>query len=178
MQTYEVEIKARCGDPEEVRGRLEALEAELVEERFDEDIYYSHPCRDFGQTDEAFRVRKIGASTWLTYKGPKLRGTSKTRVEEEVAVGDAATAKRLVEALGFSRVLDIRKNRILYRLNDIEICIDSVEDLGDFVELEIRSGEIDAAEEKLFALAATLGLDEFERRSYLELLLFPESEGE
>ena len=35
------------------------------------DEYFSHPCRDFAATDEAFRVRRAGDDWFVTYKGAK-----------------------------------------------------------------------------------------------------------
>ena len=42
------------------------------------------PCRDFAQTDEALRIRTVGDTSFVTYKGPKLDATTKTRRELEL----------------------------------------------------------------------------------------------
>jgi predicted adenylyl cyclase CyaB len=56
-------------------------------------------------------------------------------------------------------------------LDDIKICLDSVQNLGSFVELEKMGTGREAVEQDLFDLAERLGLRHFERRSYLELVL-------
>jgi adenylate cyclase class 2 len=50
------------------------------------DEYFNHPCRDFGQTDEAFRIRSCNGQTKLTYKGPRLDTVTKTREELELEI--------------------------------------------------------------------------------------------
>ena len=80
--------------------------------------------------------------------------------------------------LDFSRVSEVSKTRQIYRLRragyEIELSIDSVENLGSFVELETvvdESSELDTARSAINELASELKLSESERRSYLELLL-------
>jgi adenylate cyclase class 2 len=55
----------------------------------------------------------------------------------------------------------------------MEVCFDSVEGVGEFVELEILAVEAqyDAAKATLFAVATELGLTEKEPRSYLAMTL-------
>ena len=42
----------------------------------------------------------------------------------------------IVKELGFVPFSDVSKARQTGKLNDVEVCIDSVEGLGDFMELE------------------------------------------
>ncbi len=167
----EIEIKSRCND----LARLERLVIEkggvAREKRRETDLYFNHPSRDFASTDEAFRVRSAGGYHAVTYKGPKMPGRSKTRYEAEVEVGDPALMKEVLLRLGFREVSAVVKERALYGLGDISVCLDRVEGVGDFVELEKLGEDRESIEKELFALAEELGLREFERRSYLEMLL-------
>jgi len=167
----EVEIKSRCGDIAGVEKKITAMGGTLEKNRRESDEYFNHPARDFARTDEAFRIRTADGSSYLTYKGPKLGTTSKTRFEEEVSVGDGDSMRTILEKLSFRSVLTIRKERKLYLLKGIEVCLDTVEGLGTFVELELQGEDKELLEGKLFALAGELGLTEFETRSYLELKL-------
>jgi adenylate cyclase class 2 len=56
---------------------------------------------------------------------------------------------------------------------ELEACVDEVERVGSFLELEIVADEsrFEAAKAAVLALAADLGLTDQERRSYLEMLL-------
>ncbi|MBN2403189.1 MAG: class IV adenylate cyclase [Spirochaetes bacterium] len=167
----EIEIKAYCDDRAEVIRRIEALGGRFLKLADDRDIYYSHPSRDFSQTDEAFRIRVENSTSLLTYKGPKIGERSKTRFEREAAFNDIEAMKDILSRLGFTVAGEVHKTRRYYSLKGIEICVDSVDGLGEFIELEIKGGDREAGEAVLFKMADKLGLFRFERKSYLEMLL-------
>jgi adenylate cyclase class 2 len=157
------------------------LGAEIGQPVEQSDIYFAHPTRDFGFTDEALRIRHVGEESFITYKGPKIDPTSKTRREIELPLPGGTAGMRqwreLLEALGFRAVAEVRKHRRSGKIDcdgrGVEIALDEVEPLGNFVELEIVAdeAEVQPARNCLASLAAKLGLGASERRSYLELLL-------
>jgi predicted adenylyl cyclase CyaB len=51
------------------------------------------------------------------------------------------------------------------------VCLDTVHELGTFVELEKLGDDKERIERELFDCASKLGLSRFETRSYLELKL-------
>lgn len=177
----EVEVKYRNADRAAAVATLLDWGAVLEQDRADVDLYFRAPDRDLKATDEAFRLRRIGAKNYLTYKGPRRDAVTKTRPEIEVALaeGDATAAdtEKLLRALGYEPVTAVRKKRRVYRFRrdgfDLEACFDTVERVGEFVELEILAEEAqyDAAREVLLAAAAELGLTEQETRSYLAMTL-------
>jgi adenylate cyclase class 2 len=171
---FEVEIKERAS--------VEPLEAELKRRGavFEKtvtqaDVYYNAPHRDFAVTDEAVRLRKQGDRTFLTYKGKKLDAKSKTRKEVEVEVSDFARMQDILLSLGFRKTLDVVKERRIYHYKGAEVCLDCIEGLGEFVELELQAeNQIDIARKRdeLIALMHELGVEgELIRESYLEMLL-------
>lgn len=165
----EIEIKAYCNNHKEIIERILSMGGERIETVKEKDIYFNHPCRDFRITDEAFRIRIRDSNSYITYKGPRMGGMTKTRYEEEVIVSDFDSMNNILLELGFTHVDNVSKERIIYNLQGIEICVDKVEDVGDFVELEKRDMDRKSAEKELFSLAESLGLSRFENRSYLEL---------
>lgn len=169
MDLLEIEIKSYCDDHAPVIRKLNALDAEHAGMFRETDLYMNHPARDFRETDEALRIRQVGGRVLLTYKGPKVGRVSKTRVEREAAVGDFDTVRDIFDSLGFTPAGTIVKERDLYVLGEIEICIDRVEGLGNFVELEMKGTDVEGAERQLLAIARELGLNRFEKKSYLEL---------
>ncbi len=170
MDQLEIEIKAYCGDFNQCRKKAESLGAERVGTSLETDVYFNHPARDFGATDEALRIRRSAGLCVLTYKGPKIGTRSKTRVEQEVAVEDFDSLRMILLSLGFIEYGSVMKVRETYTLGGIHICFDRVEGLGGFIELEMMGTDRERIERELFELASGLGLDTFERRSYLELL--------
>jgi len=180
--SFEVEQKYRFGDPERIRRQISLLGAEDSGTVVQVDTYYSHPERDFAATDEALRTRRVDEKNFITYKGPKIDATTKTRreIEFEFAAGDSGAERcdQLLYALGFRRVAEVSKSRQTSRLQRgaylIEIAVDDVQDVGRFVELEIAvdcEPELDGARIAVAALASELGLVDVERRGYLDLLL-------
>lgn len=180
---YEVELKFPVSDMAGLEGKLAELGATVGEAQLEVDLYFAHPARDFAETDEALRVRRKGAENFITYKGPKIDPTTKTRREIELPLepseSSAKAWRSLLAALGFTPVGEVRKSRrkaaILWQDRQVEGSLDEVERLGTFAELELVTDAdgIEAAKACIISLAEKLGLKDSQRRSYLELLLQP-----
>ncbi len=171
MELLEIEIKSRCDNPDYVVSLLEKMNSDHKGKKIQKDTYFNHPSRDFARTDEALRIRHVSGKNILTYKGPKLGERSKTRFEQEVMIEDYGSMEKILFKLGFVESGRVEKTRDVYKIGDIEVCIDNVPGLGIFVELEKIAASREEVEKELFSLAESLGLNEFERKSYLEMLL-------
>jgi len=169
----EIEVKSRLQDRGALVRALRRKGARLHDEAVEKDTYYNHPARDFARTDEAVRIRVCGGRASLTYKGPKLDRTSKSREEMILELRDAEGAGRMLEKLGFRKVASVRKKRRVYTLGKFEICVDRVDGLGDYFEIEARGPKkgYEKLRDEALALMVELGGKEPERRSYLEMLL-------
>jgi adenylate cyclase class 2 len=178
---FEVEQKFPVADLAEIERRLVQLGVTVGPPVEQVDLYFAHPVRDFAQTDEALRIRRVGSDSFITYKGSKIDPATKTRREIELPLAGGAAAlsrwSELLAALGFRSVAEVAKRRRTGHLEwegrQVEVALDEVGPLGSFVELEIaaNAAEVEPARDCLSALAAKLGLERSERRSYLELLL-------
>ncbi len=181
LGSYEVEQKFPVEDLAGVAERMGALGATVGEPQVEVDLYFAHPARDFAETDEALRIRRKGQKHFITYKGPKIDRTTKTRREIDLPLpAEAGTFdawRGILEALGFSPVAEVRKSRrkahIAWQDRNVECSLDEVDRLGTFVELELIADaeQLDTARACIGSLAEELGLSGSERRSYLELLL-------
>lgn len=179
--TYEVELKFRLPAGTHIPERLLALGAVRGHSQRQVDQYLAHPVRDFSSTDEALRIRSIGDENRITYKGPVIDRATKTRHESELTFQPGSQAAeqfaQIWEQLGFRRVRVVSKTRQSYSLRwhdrDLEICLDEVDGLGSFLEIETLADDSDkaAAQQAILSLAKELQLSEPERRSYLEMLL-------
>lgn len=183
----EVEQKFPVADMAALEARLAALGATISEPQGEVDIYFAHPTRDFAKTDEALRIRRKGRSNFLTYKGPKIDATTKTRREVELPLQpdeeSAAAWVSLLQTLDFAPVAEVRKSRrkalVSWQGRRVEASLDEVEHVGTFAELElvVDDPDLEPAKACIASLAAVLGLKQSERRSYLELLLSGERRG-
>ncbi|HVO77769.1 MAG TPA: class IV adenylate cyclase [Methanomassiliicoccales archaeon] len=167
----EIEVKTRIEDARRLENELLKRGARDFGVALQRDVYYSHPARDFASTDEALRIRISNDLQVITYKGPKLDATTKTREEIEVSVASAEATAKILERLGFRPVVAVEKKRHTFGLRGIEICVDRVRDLGDYVEFELDDEEMEEGKRRIAELMEELGVKGSERRSYLELLL-------
>jgi adenylate cyclase, class 2 len=179
--SYEVELKFPMPDRERILAALDEAGARPQAEESQCDRYFAHPSRDFGETNEAFRIRQSGDQTRLTYKGPLMDKATKTRREIELSLADGAKTAEdmaaMLNALGFSEVRAVRKTRTPFHLNwegrEMEVSLDQVEGLGSFLEIETLAEDVDRiqAQDAILSLAKQWNLENSERRSYLTMLL-------
>jgi len=175
---YEVEVKV-AAELATVARRLDDLGATRTGDVVQVDTYYDAPHREFAETDEALRVRRETregeTQARITYKGPLVEAESKTREEHETGVAEGETADAIFEKLGFSPAATVEKDREFYRYDGYTVTLDSVEGVGEFVEVETETDEngVEAAREGAYAVLRELGLDPDEqtRTSYLGMLL-------
>ncbi|WP_067051859.1 class IV adenylate cyclase [Methanofollis ethanolicus] len=170
---FEVETKIRVPDLPEVRSRLVRIGAGTPSVADQQDVYYNHPVRDFGRTDEALRVRYEGERCTLTYKGPKLATKgAKTREEFNLTVESGENLEEILRRLGFVRSAEVRKHREEFALGTASVALDEVDGLGSFVEIEVMAHEAGAeAEKEIERIKGELGIEGSHiPQSYLELL--------
>ena len=178
----EIELKFRADDLATAEQQLRGLGAELLGNHAENDTYFNAPDRDFATTGEAVRLRRSGAVNKLTYKGPKqpnARVKTRTEVELPLPYGDtsAEVAEQFLAGLGYKFVACVRKTRKEYHLPRghfaVTACLDDVEQVGHYVELEIlcEQPRADEAQTELLKLAEELGLKMVEKHSYLRMLL-------
>ncbi len=191
---YEVEMKFRLADPERFRKRAEDLfGTRFGAPRIEEDLYFQRTSRDFRETGEALRIRRIGADLMITYKGPRRDKVVKTREEIELPLcSEPHSAEerreawtRLLTRLGYVPFAEISKTRrtasFVFGGRRFSLTRDSLAGLGEFTEIEtLISGaeEQAAAQDDLRLAAAKLGLADPVFSSYLTLLLESRGQGE
>ena len=168
----EVESKAHLPDPERIIPLIIELGGREIYFTVQRDTYYRHPNRDFAQTDEALRIREEEGRSFITYKGPKLDAETKAREELEVPLVDPRDLGVLLLRLGFEPVAVVEKRRRGYLVGTLEVTVDEVKGLGFFLEVEAKNcDDLEEGKGKVLGLMDALGLDQMERKSYLELLL-------
>lgn len=178
---FEVELKFPLASLDTVARQLETFEvtSRSTSEHCDE--YFNHSLLDFAAQDIAFRIRSRADKHILTYKGPNLDGRAKVReeIELELNTDDKSKFRQMLFGMGFHSVAAVNKKRDSIRIivdqQTIEVCLDDVQGVGTFVELEqvvADKSEIEAAKEHLESLAVKLGItSEPTTTSYLEMLI-------
>ena len=83
-------------------------------------------------------------------------------IEHETEIVDDQELAKIIEHLGFVPYSDLTKIRQKAQIGDIEVCIDSIAGLGEFVEAEMLTAEdadIEEVTTKLWNLLEALGAD-------------------
>jgi len=166
-----IEIKVRCDELEGVLVRALALDAA------DEGVL--HQEDEFFRTNAGrlkLRTQDGEPSELITYLRPDSPDPSPSEWNRYRTTAPAELRGVLTQALGTE--VTVRKDRHLLVLEHTRIHLDTVEDLGTFVELEttVDDGiEVADAQHESARIATALGLDSCERVSvaYADLLRSP-----
>lgn len=152
----EIELRAKIENVKLIQNRLEKLGAIFIKKQKIEDYYFGDTGL-YKKLKRSFWIRlrvKNGEKIELAYKGPtKVDGVYE---EYEQVLQNLETSKKIFEKMGLINEISIVKERISYKLNNINIEIDSIKDKGKFIELEIISDDPDKTE--LFILMTKLGI--------------------
>ncbi|HOI54345.1 MAG TPA: class IV adenylate cyclase [Phycisphaerae bacterium] len=142
----EIEAKVRIEDAAAVERRCGELGAVYGGAWRQLDRFFDHPDRRLLESDSALRMRvsepldaaarQLRAPALLTYKGPRQVGRAKVRSEYEVEVTDPDAMTRILGTLDYIETFSYEKQRRLWRLGAVEITVDDVPELGQFVEVE------------------------------------------
>jgi adenylate cyclase class 2 len=149
----EREIKLRFGSPHEAREAVLALGAAPVRaRRFQDDALFDNEQEGLRERRCALRIRREGARSFLTFKGPAQPGPMKLREELETAVADADVLQRVLEHLGLRVWFRYQKYREEFALDGVVVAVDETP-IGTFIEVE-------GSEKAITETAAALGRSE------------------
>jgi adenylate cyclase class 2 len=182
QRDFEVEQKYFVSDLPRLEQSLEKVGFRYVRTEVHCDTYFRHPCRDLRTTDEAFRLRRVDDNACVTYKGPRLSGTVKSRPEIELGIvaGEQEQWRSMLSHLGFEPLPDVRKTRRIFLTEErtvdrsYAVMLDAVETLGNFAEIESIVHDLSEMEQvrtEIEQLGACLGLTEIQPQSYLSQVL-------
>ena len=147
----EIETKIRITSNNQFKNLLAWLEhnATFVGHIQQKDLYFDNPNNSFfylmpqgyQEAMRFLRVRLTDEGDFLCYKNWHTDFVSgdKTHCDEyETKVADGNTVVALLEKLGFDKRITVYKERWVYLVNDFEVSVDEVKDMGIFVEIEIK----------------------------------------
>jgi predicted adenylyl cyclase CyaB len=163
-----VEIKARVGDSESTRARVEQMAdgpAEVLDQR---DVFFHMPRGRL-----KLRVFPDGRGELISYVRSDEPGPALSDYRIVRTANPGGLESFLGELLGVRGV--VKKRRLLYQIGPTRVHLDNVEGLGSFLELEavLREDETEAegarAAERILA---GLGLGDRDRVAcaYIDLL--------
>lgn len=141
MPHLNVEIKARCNDPELVRSYLMAHEADFKGTDEQTDTY-------FNVSNGRLKLREGIIENNLIYYNRNNQPGPKSSQFNLIKVEDAKGLKEVLErSCGIKMV--VKKRREIYYINNVKFHIDEVPELGSFVEIEAGNILADKTEAEL-----------------------------
>lgn len=145
MNNKEVELKFIIN--EEIKMQiihdLEQKTYKISEKRLI-DTYYIPNFKEFeinGETMECVRIRKNDNGAVLAYKKIHREANPVFCDEYETKIESSEEMEKILFALGFDVQMVIDKIRINYVLDNLEFDFDSVKDLGELLEVELKQGD-------------------------------------
>lgn len=142
MKRLNVEIKAKCIDPQKVRRILREQNARFIGEDHQIDTYFNVP-------NGRLKLREGNIENALIhYQRGDQAGPKKSEVLLYQSKPESSLKPLLVQALGILAVVD--KRREIYFIDNVKFHLDRVEKLGDFVEIEAISDNDAKTEQELY----------------------------
>ena len=178
----EAEVKLKIDNIEEIRKKLVSMGFSESFHGKECDRYFDDEKGNIRGTDRALRIREVTdlqtgqVICQINFKDQKSDDKTMTRPEYETQVADFAEMSHILQALGYHVVEpQVVKERYQYSKEDINACLDQVEGLGSFLELEImvaRDEEKEAALQRIEQTLDVLGctLEHTTTISYLSQL--------
>jgi adenylate cyclase class 2 len=145
----ETEVKIYVQNLDEIRQKLESLEAECIQERIHErNTRYDLSNGSLTARGVVLRLREDNGVI-LTYKEPGVieRGII-SREELELEVSDFAIMEAILGKFGYQAAMFYEKYRTVYALDGVEIMLDELP-FGHFVEIEGDNARIESVMKKL-----------------------------
>lgn len=133
----EVEVKFKIEDKDVLIAALKSKGVNFEPEIHQDDVSYAPESWQKGDSDlqiPFIRIRKQGEKKVLTLKMPITNRLDKLEYETEVTNPDEVEG--MLKVLKFKMDAHVVKTRVITHADGYEICIDRVEELGDFVEIE------------------------------------------
>jgi adenylate cyclase class 2 len=128
MKNLNIEIKARCGRPENIRKVLQTLKADFKGIDRQTDTY-------FKVNDGRLKLREGNIENALIfYKRQDAAGPKKSDVSLFKTENTKGLKETLAAALGVSKI--VKKKREIYFIENVKFHIDQVNGLGNFIEIE------------------------------------------
>lgn len=146
----EIELKFKIEDPKAIKKKLAEIGAKYEGKFQQRDLWIDTPAKRWKKQGKGLRIRQQNGKLFLALKDEQSYGKVRKALEIEVDVGgNFDEFKNFWERIGFVADHFIEKEREVWQLGALEIVLDTVKDLGIFLELEGPEEEIEAAIIKL-----------------------------
>ena len=156
----EIEIKARVQDLSQLKKSLESQAVVFGPPLKQHDTVYNEPGGKTATPGYNFLRVRTENDVLSTFT---LKQTVKDldKIEHETVIDQPEEMKTMIELMHFELFSDLTKIRQKAKYQGYEICLDSVEGLGDFIEIEkLTAGDADgdAVRDEMWRVLEALGV--------------------
>lgn len=141
----EIEIKARVADKPALLAVLKSQHVIVSDPVTHHDRVFGISGEDGGGDNSQpwlrIRTETRGNETSHVFTLKKSVTNQMDSIEHETEVADDVELEKIILHSGFTPYSDLVKTRQKAHMGEIEICIDTVEGLGDFIEVEKLTSE-------------------------------------
>lgn len=158
----EIEVKAKLKDKKSFLEAAKNLGIHFSDIIIQEDKTYETELPYSNPNWNIFRLRKQDDKVILTMKH-KASSRSRDNYEYETEVENEADTIKILERLGYTFGIGINKKRRTAKYNGFELCLDEIEQLGSFVEVEKLTDDdvdVDEIQSELWSLLSKLGIED------------------
>ena len=133
----EVEIRARIKDAERIKEELKKIGAKFIKTEKQIDKIFGHPMfldseKMIVEGGLSARIREVNDRKMLEFKEISRKSGG---IEIKAELSDLNVGLKFLEKLQFKEAFTVSKLRELYLYNDFTIWLDSVDQLGNFIEI-------------------------------------------
>jgi len=163
---FEIEVKAKVDNLPEIARKLSKLGCKISAPIFQYDRIYNEKGKinPRGKKGNVLRIRQQEDKILLTLK--KNRTNELDCIEHELEISSVEEMENILLQMGYQLAVEIRKTRQKAKYQNYEICLDEVEGLGTFVEVEkITNEPAEKVQEELFQFLESLGVAKDQRIS-------------
>ncbi|MBL7499787.1 class IV adenylate cyclase [Frankia sp. CNm7] len=159
----EVEVKYSVADVDAVIAALRAWGVHFGEAVYQDDQAFAPVGWSFGGSKlgvSFLRLRTVDGRHWFALKQPGVNAQDCLEYETEVL--DRRQMHEAILRMGYWATVRVAKSRRTGRHGDVALCLDEVEGVGTFLELErmVPDGEPAAAvQDELAAFVTSLGIE-------------------
>jgi len=167
----EIEVKIRVSDLSALEEKLNGRHCVLSKPIRQHDVIHSFgtSTKEWDESKEGHVVMRIRREDdHAEFNLKQQRSNELDNLEYETKVDDPEAVHQILLILGYRPQVEVKKIRRKGRLGEYEICLDEVEQLGSFVELEkLVDDNVNPAEiqEDLFTMLESLGLSRKDRET-------------
>lgn len=168
----EVEVRAKVNDLQEMKKGLEAMGASFGKEKKQVDYIFRRKGDEKKEQKPGDFILRIRDSEKKTLALKALTDVMGAWEEYELGIDNAEEMRKIVERMGFFNSLIMVKKRIPGKLDDFSVCLDDVDGLGTYIEIELKSDDKKSAKKRLAELSSKLGIkeDNIEHKGYVVML--------